>query len=179
MVRKVVLLGSGVLRGRSGAVSRGRIPSPAFQRFIDDLIDTMRDCDGVGIAAPQVGVRLRIFCVECVRNPRYPGAPQVPLYTVINPVVRVTDRSKILVTEGCLSVPGLRGEVPRAAEVELTGLDRRGKPIRVTARGFHARIIQHEFDHLNGRVYLDRMNNLKSLTVSAAPVFRCSRRFDR
>ena len=163
LILKVATLGALSVRRKASPVDTARIPTRAFQNFVDSLIATMRKCRGVGIAAPQVGVSKRVFCVECVRNPRYPGTPRIPLYVAVNPRVRVLDKRLLGLWEGCLSIPGLRGEVFRAAKVELTGLDRRGKPLRVVASGFHARIIQHEFDHLKGKVYLDRMKDLKNL----------------
>jgi peptide deformylase len=111
-----------------------------------------------------VRVGQRIFCVESSHNGRYPGSPAVPLYVAINPVVKILDAETVVLWEGCLSVPEWRAPVDRAKKLELEALDRHGKPFKLTAQGFHARIVQHEFDHLEGKVYLDRLKNLKRLT---------------
>lgn len=166
MILKVAELGHPVLRMKAKPVEPGEIADPFFQKFLDDMVDTMRDYDGVGLAAPQVAVSKRVFCVESGGNPRYPDSPRVPLYFVINPVVRILAEKKISLWEGCLSVPGLRGPVARASKLEVTGLDREGKPLKVTASGFHARIVQHETDHLDGLVYLDRMEGLSKLSFT-------------
>lgn len=164
MILKVATLGSPCIRRKTVPVRSAEIRTRQFQLLIDSMIETMREYDGVGIAAPQVRVSKSVFCVECIGNPRYPGSPPVALYVAINPKVRILDKSPLGLWEGCLSVPGLRGKVFRAKKVELTALDRGGSPFRVVASGFHARIIQHEYDHLQGTVYLDRMKNLRHLT---------------
>ena len=164
MILKVAELGHPVLRAKAEPVDPAEIGTPFFQRFLDDMTETMREYEGVGLAAPQVHVSRRIFCVESSANGRYPGSPRVPLYTVINPVVRILEKRKVTLWEGCLSVPDLRGPVERASKLELTGLDRRGKPFKRVASGFHARIVQHELDHLDGCVYLDRMHGLEELS---------------
>jgi len=164
MILKIAKLGHPLLRKRAEPVPLDLIRNKDFQSFMDDLIDTMHRLEGVGIAAPQVRVSKQVFCVECVESRRYPGTPNIPLYVVLNPRLRILDAKKTTSFEGCLSVPDIRGPVPRARRVHLTGLDRRGKPLRVTASGFHARILQHEMDHLMGRVYLDRMKDMKKLS---------------
>ena len=164
MVYKVIRLGHPALRQKSKKVDLHRIHLARFQRFLDDLVQTMRAYSGVGIAAPQAGVPQRIFCVECRKNKRYPGMPSIPLYTVINPTVTILGASAANMFEGCLSIPDLRGYVPRARSVRLRGWDRTGKKIDIIAKGFHARIIQHEYDHLNGKVYLDRVKDKRSLS---------------
>jgi peptide deformylase len=163
MILKVAKLGVRALRKKANPVSRTEILSARFQSLLDNMIDTMRDYKGVGIAAPQVRVGKQVFCVECVQNPRYPGSPHIPLYIVINPKLQILDKGLVRMLEGCLSIPGLRGEVARARKVRVEGLNRLGKPMKVTAVGFHARILQHEFDHLQGRVYLDRLKNMRTL----------------
>lgn len=165
MILKVARLGHPVLRRKAKAVPKATIGRPEFQRFLDDLVDTMHEYDGVGIAAPQVHVSLQVAVVEVEHNPRYPKAPRVPLTIMINPrLVRVNRRQPPEDWEGCLSIPDLRGRVPRWEAVRVEALDRRGDPWRVTARGFGARVFQHEWDHLQGRVYLDRMRGLSTLT---------------
>ena len=161
---KIATLGLPVLRQKARSVDPRDIQDPSLQKLIDGMIETMRKHGGVGIAAPQVSVSKRIFSVECRDSKRYAGVPDVPLYTVINPRVRILDRSPAVLLEGCLSVPDLRGPVPRAKKLLLTGLDRRGKPLSIVARGFHARIIQHEFDHLEGKIFLDRMKGMRELS---------------
>jgi peptide deformylase len=165
-ILKVASLGHPILRQVTLPVPRDHIGHPAFQQFLDDLVDTMREYDGVGIAANQVHSPLRVFAMECQGNRRYPSAPAVPLQIVINPEVEFLSAAPDTVDEweGCLSVPGLRGEVPRRHALRMRALDRTGAPFDVTLEGFAARIVQHEIDHLNGRVYLDCMNGLQTLS---------------
>ena len=165
MILKVARLGHPVLRRKAKAVPKASIGRPEFQRFLDDLVETMHEYDGVGIAAPQVHISLQVAVVEVERNPRYPNGPHIPMTILINPhVTPVTRRRQPEDWEGCLSVPDLRGRLPRWASVRVEALDRRGRPVRLVARGFLARVVQHEWDHLQGRVYLDRMRGLSTLT---------------
>jgi peptide deformylase len=163
-IHKVTRLGHPVLRQASVPLNPDQIHSAEIQRLIDDMIETMHEYDGVGLAAPQIHVNQQLAVIEVQTNPRYPGMPQVPLTVLINP--RITSRSKKLVQgwEGCLSIPDLRGIVPRNDALVCEALDRSGKAIQLEASGFFARVIQHEWDHLQGNVYLDRMSDLKSLT---------------
>ena len=163
MVHKVVRLGHPALRQKSGPVNLDRVGDAKFQKLIDDMIATMRAYEGVGIAAPQIGLSAAIFCVEYKGNRRYPDMPDIPVYTVINPKLTVTDPTPVRLMEGCLSLPDLRGDTRRARAVRVEGFDRRGKPLKVEAKGIHARILQHEYDHLQGRVFLDHVKNKKSL----------------
>lgn len=162
-ILKVAKLGNPVLRKKAEAVNPADIKTEAFQKFIDDMIDTMRDYDGVGIAAPQVHVSLQVFVCEVNNNARYPGAPDVPLTVFINPVLKDLSQTKVELWEGCLSIPAMRGVVPRYEDLMCEGLDRNGTPVSLKASGFFARVIQHEWDHLQGGVYLDRMPDLKTL----------------
>lgn len=164
MILKVARLGHPVLRRIPKPVPPALIARPEFQRFVDDLVETMHEYDGVGIAAPQVHVPLQVAAIEAGANPRYPKAPRIPLTIVVNPRLRPAATRRIEDWEGCLSLPDLRGRVPRWAAVVVEGLDRRGRPLRLTSRGFFARVLQHEWDHLQGRVYVDRMRGLASLT---------------
>ena len=164
MILKVARLGHPLLRRRAKAVPMALVARPEFQRFLDDLVETMHEYDGVGLAAPQVHVSLQVAVIEVQRNPRYPKAPPVPLTMVLNPRLRPASRRQVLDWEGCLSIPDLRGQVPRWRSVIVDGLDRRGRPLRLRASDFFARVLQHEWDHLQGRVYLDRMHGLSSLT---------------
>lgn len=165
-VLKVARLGHPILRQVAEPVSPEAILSPRVQSLIDDLIETMEEYDGAGLAAPQVHVseRIVVFCVEA--NVRYPDAPSIPLTVLINPRIRVlTDRTEED-WEGCLSLPDLRGRVPRATRIEVEAYDRDGAPLRFTAEDFHARVVQHECDHLDGKVFVDRMRSMESLSFT-------------
>ena len=136
---------------------------PALTALVQDMQDTMVAAQGAGLAAPQIGVDLQLVIFGFQRNERYPEAPPVPMTVLINP--RITPLGDELVDgwEGCLSVPGLRGEVPRFARIRYTGVDLQGQPIDREADGFHARVVQHECDHLIGRLYPTRMRDLTRL----------------
>ncbi|MAG57153.1 MAG: peptide deformylase [Planctomycetes bacterium] len=163
-ILKVARMGHPVLRRVADAVGPDEIGSDAIQRLIDDMIDTCREYDGAGLAAPQVHVSKRVVLLEISGNPRYPDAPDFPLTVVINPEVEPLDTTRQMVWEGCLSVPGLRGLVPRSSQVRLHGFDRVGQPLEVTTGGFPAAVVQHECDHLDGRLYVDRMESMESLS---------------
>ncbi len=165
---RISRLGHPILRERALAVDPAEIGSPQFSRFIDDMVETMRESDGVGLAAPQVYVSKRVAVIEVKgANPRYPNMSGVPLTVLINPeIVAHTDETEDD-WEGCLSIPDLRGRVPRWAWVEVSALDREGEPVRFRASGFFARVIQHELDHLDGKVFIERMTDLSSLTYLA------------
>ncbi len=162
-ILKVARIGNPVVRARAKNVDPAVITTRDFQRFIDDLIETMHEYDGVGVAAPQVHVSLRVAVLEVPRGDGRGGRKGVPLTVLINPKVTPLSPKASLDIEGCLSVPDLRGVVPRFDKVRLEATGRDGKPYSVTATGFHARVIQHECDHLDGHVYLDRMLDLKTL----------------
>lgn len=164
MILKVSRLGHPVLRKRAKPVPPERIREPQIQAFIQDMVQTMHEYDGVGIAAPQVHVLAQIAVIEADRNPRYPQAPRIPRTVLINPQVRPVSSKKVADWEGCLSVEGLRGRVPRWHSVEVRAYNAKGQPLRFRASGFFARVIQHEWDHLQGKVYLDRMKDLSTLT---------------
>ena len=163
-ILKVARLGHPAIRQQAAPLRSEEIQSSDIQHLIDDMIGSMREYDGVGLAAPQIHVSKQIAVIEVVNNSRYPGMPNVPLTVLINP--RIISRSKELIEdwEGCLSIPDLRGMVPRNESLVCEMLDRTGKNIKIEAQGFFARVIQHEWDHLQGQVYLDRMSNLRSLT---------------
>ena len=162
-ILKVSRLGHPVLRKPAEAVPRESIASPTIQRLIDDMIETMREYDGVGIAAPQVHVSKQIAVIEVQDNRRYPGENSIPLTVLINPKILAASKQQLEDWEGCLSVEELRGRVPRAESVELEAYTRKGEKIRLHAHRFFARVIQHECDHLAGKVFLDRMPDLKTL----------------
>jgi peptide deformylase len=162
-ILKVARIGNPVIRDVAAPVSEAALRSAEIQRLIDDMIATMHEYDGVGVAAPQVHVPLRLAVLEV------PGADrrsevEVPLTVLVNPRLTPLGDEKIDGWEGCLSVPELRGMVPRFKRLRLEALDRKGRAYAVEAEGFHARVIQHECDHLDGGVYLDRMPHMRSLT---------------
>jgi peptide deformylase len=163
-ILKVARLGHPVLRKVTEAVSQPELHSPALQKFIDDMIETMKEYDGVGLAADQVHESKQIAVLEVADNPRYPEKPRVPLTVLVNPAITLLSEEMEEDWEGCLSIPDLRGMVPRYKSVRVQALDRDGKAIDFVADEFHARVIQHEFDHLNGKVYLDRMRDFSTLT---------------
>lgn len=137
--------------------------TPALRTLIDDMFDTMEAANGAGLAAPQIGVNLQLVIFGFSRNERYPEAPPVPRTVLINPRIEPVGDEVVDGWEGCLSVPGLRGVVPRYARIRYRGLDPQGRPIDREADGFHARVVQHECDHLIGRLYPTRMNDLTQL----------------
>jgi peptide deformylase len=162
---KIARLGHPILRRPAAPVEDPEFSSPDIQRLIDDMIETMRDGEGVGIAAPQVYAAKRIFIVEVKGpNPRYPGQPEVPLTVFVNPQIIEHSEETEEDWEGCLSIPDLRGRVPRWRALRMSAKDREGKTITLDAGRFFARVIQHELDHLDGVVFLDRMRDFASLT---------------
>jgi peptide deformylase len=162
-ILKVARIGHPAIRTVARPLTPEEIASPEMQRLIDDMIDTMRDYDGVGLAAPQVHLDLQLAVLEVpARDDRAEAA--VPLTVLVNPQVTRVGEATVDGWEGCLSIPELRGVVPRARRVHLKALDRQGQPFELETAGFLARVIQHECDHLDGRVYLDRMPHLLSLT---------------
>lgn len=161
---KVARLGHPILRKVSEPVSPKEIGSPDFQKLIGDMIETMHEYDGVGLAAPQIHVSKQIAVIEVKKNSRYPDISDIPLAVLINPRIKARSKKSIDGWEGCLSIPDLRGVVPRSESLICEALDREGKLVKIEASGFFARAIQHECDHLEGRVYLDRMHDFTSLT---------------
>ncbi|WP_157313963.1 peptide deformylase [Chitinibacter sp. GC72] len=134
--------------------------TPALAQLITDLFDTMRASGGVGIAAPQIGVDLQVVIFGFTHSERYPDAQAVPETVLINPVITPLDDEEVLGWEGCLSVPGLRGEVPRYARIRYQGFDQYGNRIDRSVEGFHARVVQHECDHLWGVLYPQRISDM-------------------
>lgn len=137
--------------------------TPELQALVADMFDTMAAANGAGLAAPQIGVDLQLVIFGFQRNVRYPEAPPVPMTVLINPEITPLDAAMEDGWEGCLSVPGLRGVVPRHARIRYRGVDERGRTIEREAEGFHARVVQHECDHLIGRLYPTRMTDLSKL----------------
>jgi peptide deformylase len=163
-ILKVARLGHPVLRQVARAVPVEEIRSAEVQRLIDDMIETMREYDGAGLAANQVHTLRQVAVIEVAGNPRYPDAADIPLTVLVNPVVTPLTDEIEEGWEGCLSVPDMRGRVPRCTAVRLECYDRDARRVEVVAKDFFARVIQHETDHLNGIVYVDRMRDLSSLS---------------
>ena len=163
MVREIAQIGNPVLRAKTEEVAPADIGSSEIQTLVDDLIETKRAVHGAGLAAPQVSVPLRIFMVEVGDNPRYPYKPRFPLTVVINPEISFLTDERFDNYEGCLSVPNLRGIVERCPEIKVEGLDRQGKPIDMVVRGITAGSFQHEYDHLDGVLFTDRVKDTKTL----------------
>jgi len=163
-VLKVARLGHPVLRLKADPVPPEAIGAPEIQKLIDDMLETMADHDGAGLAAPQVHVSQRVVIYGVESNPRYPDAEEVPLTVLVNPMITPLTEEKDEDWEGCLSVPDLRGKVSRWTSIRVAAWGRDGRPLQFQASGFHARIVQHESDHLDGLVYLDRMRSMETLT---------------
>ncbi len=161
-ILKVARMGHPVLRARARALDRGEIKTAAVQRLVDDLIDTMIEYHGVGLAAPQVheGVRVFVASLEVDEDEEAESEP----IAIINPEITAVGADIVEDWEGCLSIPDIRGMVPRAREIKVRALDRKGDRIELTARNFSARVIQHEADHLDGVLFFDRMRTFDSLT---------------
>ena len=137
--------------------------TPDLLALVEDMFDTMHAANGAGLAAPQIGEDLQLVIFGFQHNERYPDAPPVPQTVLINPVIEPLGSETVDGWEGCLSVPGLRGVVPRFARIRYRGFDPQGRPIEREADGFHARVVQHECDHLIGRLYPTRMTDLTQL----------------
>ena len=137
--------------------------TPELRALVADMFDTMAAAGGAGLAAPQIGVDLQLVIFGYERIARYPQEPAVPPTVLLNPVIEVLGDEVAELWEGCLSIPGLRGKVPRPAHIRYRGVDVEGRPIEREARGFHAVVVQHEVDHLLGRLYPTRMTDLTQL----------------
>ncbi|MCP9801875.1 peptide deformylase [Synechococcus sp. RedBA-s] len=158
--RTVLCLGDPSLRQMSRPVTR--FGTPDLLALITDLRDTMAACDGAGLAASQIAVPLRVVIFGITFNPRYPDAPPIPETVLINPEITPIDEARDLGWEGCLSVPGLRGQVSRWRAIHYRGFDADGHPIARSIDGFHARVVQHECDHLDGRLFPDRLEDTRA-----------------
>jgi len=158
-VRTVLKMGHPVLRQVAAPVERfdGELAA-----LVSDMDETMRSLSGAGIAAPQVGVSLRVVIFELRENPRYPHVSPVPYTVLVNPVLTPLGKEQDEGWEGCLSVPGMRGLVPRFHRLRYQGFDLHGMPIDRTVEGFHARVVQHEVDHLDGILYPQRIRDMQS-----------------
>ncbi len=157
-IRPVLRMGDPLLLQK--AVPVEQFDTPDLHVLIQDMEDTMQHMDGAGIAAPQIGVSLRVVIFGVGENPRYPDAEQVPYTVLINPTLKPIGDEMKDGWEGCLSVPGMRGIVPRYSRLHYTGFDQYGKPIDRMVSGFHARVVQHECDHLDGILYPMRIQDL-------------------
>lgn len=164
-IRKIAQVGHPVLREPTREVSADELASPAIQAFIDDLVETMHDANGAGLAANQIYEPIRICAIEVLDNPRYPYKPNIPLTILVNPVLTPTTEERFANYEGCLSVPNLRGVVQRHASLRVQALDRMGNQIDEVVHGLKAATFQHEVDHLDGIVFLDRVDDPRTLTT--------------
>jgi peptide deformylase len=164
---KIAQIGHPVLRQRAREISQDELASRETQQFIDDLVETMRDANGAGLAAIQVYNPVRIVAVEVNDNPRYPYKPNIPLTILVNPVLEPLGDERFENYEGCLSVPNLRGVVERWTEVHVTGLNRDGSVFDRMLRGLTAGTFQHECDHLDGVLFVDRVKDPRTLTTWA------------
>ena len=159
MIREILRMGDPRLLERSREVER--FGTRELGELLADMRDTLRDADGAGLAAPQVGVPLRVVIFGVEANPRYPDAEPVPYTELVNPVLTPLSDEEEDGWEGCLSVPGFRGVVPRFTMLRYEGFDPHGKPIRREVGGFHARVVQHETDHLDGILYPQRIRDMR------------------
>ena len=157
-VREVLRMGHPVLRQKALPVEN--LASPELRELVRDMKETMASLNGAGLAAPQIGVSQRVVIFGVESNPRYPDAEEVPFTVLVNPKLTFLTREVEEGWEGCLSVPGLRGVVPRYTKLRYTGFDHEGNPIDRVAEGFHARVVQHECDHLDGILYPQRMQDM-------------------
>lgn len=164
MIRSIPQIGDPVLRATNREVTSEELMDRSTQTLIDDMIDTMRDAQGAGIAANQVGVNLRICVIGVQTNERYPYKPAIPLTVLVNPVIDRIGDDTYLNNEGCLSVP-IRGDLPRFTHILVRCLDRQGLAFEQTYRGLTAGTVQHEVDHLDGKLILDRVEDPMSFTT--------------
>lgn len=163
---KIAQIGHPVLRQRARELTRAELETTEIQRFIDNLVETMRDANGAGLAANQVFEPIRVCAIEVGNNPRYPYKPKIPLTILINPVIEPVPGSESETFdnfEGCLSVPDLRGVVPRWARVRVRAWDRNGAEIDRVVQGISAGTFQHECDHLDGKIFVDRVRDTTTL----------------
>ena len=160
-------MGHPVLRDQARPLSASDVRTPEFQRLLDDMFETMTEYQGIGLAAPQVYEGVRVFVAGS-----HPDAPlgdmtdgsRMPLIALVNPEITPVGKAIELDWEGCLSIPDIRGQVPRAKDIVVRGMDREGQPVEFRASGFPARVIQHETDHLDGVLFFDRMRSFETLT---------------
>ena len=166
MIRDVLRMGDPRLLRRSEEITK--FGTPELKALLEDMRDTMAHLNGAGLAAPQIGVNLRLVIFGVRANPRYPGVEEVPDTVLINPVLEPLDNELEEGWEGCLSVPGMRGLVPRYKRLRYSGFDENGKPFQRDAADFHARVVQHEVDHLDGILYPMRIRDLTQFGFNEA-----------
>ena len=158
-IRKLLRMGNPILLKKAEKVEK--FDTPEIHELIKDMIETMKDAEGAGLAAPQVGESIQLVIFGVDKNERYPEAEEVPFTVLINPIITPLTQDKEDDWEGCLSVPGMRGVVPRYKQINYKGFDQYGNEIDRDAVGFHARVVQHECDHLLGILYPTRIENMK------------------
>ena len=159
-VRKIIRMGHPTLRQVAAPMAASEINSDAVHRLVADMVDTLHDYGGIGLAAPQINEPVRLAIIEIAGgHTRYGEIAAVPLTVFINPEIEVINPTEAGYWEGCLSVPGLRGFVERAQHIRITALDQTGAPLTMELEGFLATVFQHEFDHLDGRLYIDRLQD--------------------
>lgn len=163
-IRPVLRMGNPLLLQRAEAVTE--FNTHELLGLIQDMRDTMQAEDGAGLAAPQIGVSLRLVIFGVDQNPRYPDAPAVPETVLINPMITALEEAMADAWEGCLSLPGLRGLVPRYQHIKYSGFDALGQPFEIEASDFHARVVQHECDHLDGILYPRRIKDLRQFAYT-------------
>jgi peptide deformylase len=166
LIREVLRMGDPRLLRRSEEVTK--FGTPELQALLEDMRDTMAHLSGAGLAAPQIGVHLRVVIFGVRANPRYPGVEEVPDTVLINPVLAPLDDELEDGWEGCLSVPGMRGLVPRYRRLRYSGVDEHGQPLQRDVSDFHARVVQHEVDHLDGILYPMRIRDLTKFGFNEA-----------
>ena len=162
---RIAQIGHPISRQPTRILTREELLSEEIQSFLDDLVETMREASGAGLAANQVYQSLRICAVEVRKNSRYPYRPNIPLTILVNPVLTPASDETFINYEGCLSVPNLRGQVRRYCEVHVEALDREGNSISTVVKGMTAATYQHEVDHLDGRIFLDRVEDPNSVVT--------------
>jgi peptide deformylase len=163
-ILKVARMGHPVLRAKARGIDKGELKGAAVQKLIDDMLETMAEYHGVGLAAPQVHEGLRIFVAALDPRDADENGDEAEAIALINPEITVVGNDVVEDWEGCLSIPDIRGRVPRAREIRVRALDRKGDRLELRAHDFPARVIQHETDHLDGVLFFDRMRSFDSLT---------------
>jgi peptide deformylase len=161
---KVARMGHPVLRARAREIDRAELKQGSVQKLIDDMIDTMHEYHGVGLAAPQIHEGVRIFVAAIAPQDDEPLSPGDEPMVFINPVITAAGTDIVEDWEGCLSIPDIRGRVPRARAIKVTAMDRTGAKIDISSHDFPARVIQHETDHLDGVLFVDRMRTFETLS---------------
>jgi peptide deformylase len=162
-ILKVAQMGHPVLREKAKPVERAAIATPSVQQLIDDMIDTMREYHGIGLAAPQVHESVRIFVAGLEKEDKRTGETEIVPFAVVNPEITALGRDLVEDWEGCLSIPDIRGKVPRNRRVRVRGFGRDGEALDMELEDFQARVFQHENDHLNGILFFDRMKSFETL----------------